>query len=132
MANPSRLARAVAAEVPRRQAALDRDDVVLVTFPFTDLAGEKLRPALVVGRPLGEDVIMAFITGRAGVADAAAELVIAPPDPEFAPTGLKVASRVRLNKIATLHRNLIRRRLGRIGPRTRRAVDRGLRYVFDL
>ena len=116
----------------RPKPALDHDDVVLVTFPFTDLAGKKLRPALVVGRPLGDDVIMAFISSRADVAAGAAELTMAPPDPEFAPTGLRVASRVRLNKIATLHRSLVRRRLGRIGPRTRRAVDRVLRYVFDL
>ena len=116
----------------RPKLALDRDDVVLVTFPFTDLAGNKLRPALVVGRPLRDDVIMAFISSRADVVAGAAELTMAPPDPEFTPTGLKVASRVRLNKIATLHRSLVRRRLGRIGPRTRRAVDRGLRHVFDL
>ncbi|TMK24344.1 MAG: type II toxin-antitoxin system PemK/MazF family toxin [Actinobacteria bacterium] len=114
------------------KAALDRDDVVLVTFPFIDLAGEKLRPALVVGRPLEDDVIMAFISSRAGIATTAAELAIAPQDPEFAATGLRVASRVRLNKVATLHRSLVRRRLGHIGPRTRRAVDRALRYVFDL
>lgn len=118
--------------MPRPVAAHRRDDVVLVSFPFTDLSGQKLRPALIVGRPLGDDVVLAFITSRGGDALPKAEYAIAPGDPEFAATGLKIASRVRLNKLATLHRALIRRRLGRIGPRSRRAVDGALRYVLDL
>ena len=32
----------------------------------------------------------------------------------------------------TLHRNLVRRRLGRIGPRTEQAIAHRLRYVFEL
>lgn len=118
--------------MPRSVATLRRDDVVLVSFPFTDLSGQKLRPALIVGRPLGDDVVLAFITSRGGEAVPKADHVIAPGDAEFAATGLKVASRVRLNKLATLHRALVRRRLGRIGPRARRAVDGALRYVLEL
>ena len=118
--------------MPRPVATLRRDDVVLVSFPLTDLSGHKLRPALIVGRPLGDDVVLAFITSRGGEAMPKADHVIAPGDAEFAATGLKVASRVRLNKLATLHRALVRRRLGRIGPRSRRAVDGALRYVLDL
>lgn len=116
----------------RPVATLRRDDVVLVSFPFTDLSGQKLRPGLVVGRPSGDDVVLAFISSRGGEAVSKAEYLIAPGDPEFPTTGLKVASRVRLNKLATLHRVLVRRRLGRIGPRSRRAVDGALRYVLEL
>jgi len=118
--------------VPRPTASLRRDDVVLVSFPFSDLSGQKLRPALVVGRPLGDDVILAFITSRTDAVVAAAEHALTPHDPEFTRTGLRTSSRVRLNKVAPLHRALIRRRLGHIGPRTKLAVDRGLRYVFQL
>lgn len=116
----------------RPGAALRRDDVVLVSFPFTDLSGQKLRPALVVGRPLGDDVVLAFITSRGEAVVPQAEHVLTPGDPEFASTGLKVTSRLRVNKLATLHRALVRRRLGHIGPRTRRAADRALRYVLEL
>ncbi len=105
--------------------------MVLVSFPFTDLSGQKLRPALILGRPLGDDIVLAFVTSRSDVAAAEAENLLEPGDPEFASTGLKIASRVRLQKLATLHRDLIRRRLGRIGPRTRRAVNRALRYVLQ-
>lgn len=118
--------------MPRPVATLRRDDIVLVSFPFTDLSGQKLRPALIVGGPSGDDIVTAFITSRGDEAVPKAEHRIAPGDAEFAATGLKVASRVRLNKLATLHRVLVRRRLGRIGPRSRRAVDGALRYVLEL
>ncbi len=105
---------------------------MLISFPFTDLSGQKLRPALIVGRPSGDDIVLAFITSQGGDAAPKAEHLIAPGDAEFASTGLKVASRVRLNKLATLHRALVKRRLGRIGPHSRSAIDSALRYVLEL
>lgn len=53
-------------------------------------------------------------------------------DPESSATGLKVASVIRLDKIATLHRDLVRRRLGSIGPAGQRTVSACLRQVFAL
>ena len=113
-------------------ALLRRGDVVLVTFPFTDLSGQKLRPAIIVGRPSGDDFLFAFISSRAGSIDPSAEHRLALSDPEFAATRLKAASLIRLNKIATLHRRLVRRRIGRIGPRAEQTVAGALRYVFSL
>ena len=111
---------------------LTRGDLVLVQFPFTDLSAQKLRPALIVGRMTGDDVIVAFISSRISNAHPKAEHVLAPGDTEFRATGLKGPSQIRLNKLATLHRALVRRRLGQIGPATQRAVAAGLRYVFEL
>jgi mRNA interferase MazF len=105
---------------------------VLVTFPFTDLSGQKLRPAVIVGRPSGDDYSFAFISSRVGSIDPPAEHRLELTDPEFAATGLKAASLIRLNKIATLHRRLVQRRIGRLGPRTGQAVAGALRYVFNL
>lgn len=107
-------------------------DVVLVNFPFTDLSGAKLRPALIVARPSGEDYVLAFLSSQVGGGDSSAEHVLDPTDQEFGVTGLKSASLIRLNKLATLHRNLVQRRIGRIGPQTEHAVARALRYVFVL
>jgi mRNA interferase MazF len=58
--------------------------------------------------------------------------VVLPSDAEFRGTGLKVASAVRLDKLATLHRNLVRRRLGAIGPAIQRRVDDALRAALGL
>jgi mRNA interferase MazF len=101
-------------------------------FPFTDLSGQKLRPALIVGEPTGDDLIVAFITSHAPGFITPAEYVLDPGSVEFRSTGLKASSVVRLNTIATLHRTRAPRRIGRIGPQTEAAVARSLRYVFHL
>jgi mRNA interferase MazF len=82
--------------------------IVLARFPFTDLSGDKRRPALVVSRDNGRrtDLVVCFITSvpRTG-------LDIAPiaPDPG---TGLKVPSVVRFDKLATLDLGVIAGKLG--------------------
>ncbi len=113
-------------------AGLQLGEVVLVTFPFTDLSSLKVRPALVVGRVVDDDLLVAFISSRTAGADARVDCLLSTDDPEFPLTGLRTASLVRLNKLATLHRGLVRRRLGRIGPETRRVIAQRLRYVFEL
>ena len=111
---------------------LTRGELVLIQFPFTDLSSQKVRPALIVGRVSGDDVIVAFVSSRMAGADPNAEQAVEPTDPEFRTTGLKTASLIRLNKLATLHRGLIRRRIGQVGPATQSAVDTSLRYVFEI
>ncbi len=78
--------------------------IVLARFPFTDLSGDKRRPALVVSRDNDRrtDLVVCFITS------------IPRNGPDTAPiaattaTGLKVPSVVRFDKVATLDRSVIR------------------------
>jgi mRNA interferase MazF len=82
--------------------------IVLTRFPFTDLSGDKRRPALVLSRnnDRRSDLVVCFITSvpRTG--------------PDMAPlaattgTGLKVPSVVRFDKLATLDRSVIAGKLG--------------------
>ena len=80
--------------------------IVLTRFPFTDLSGDKRRPALVVSRDNDRrpDRVVCFITSiqRTGPDMAAA----------IAGTGRKVQSVVRFEKLATLDRSVIAGRLG--------------------
>lgn len=101
-------------------------------FPVADTVVEKLRPAVVVGRSRSEDIVLAFITSRLASEDPRAEHIVDLDDPEFAATGLKTSSRIRLGKLTTISRPLVRRRLGRLGPHARTAMARALRYVFGL
>jgi mRNA interferase MazF len=82
--------------------------IVLARFPFTDLSGDKRRPALVVSRDNDRrsDLVVCFITSvpRAGPDMAP---IIASAD-----TGLKVPSVVGFDKIATLDRSIITGKLG--------------------
>jgi mRNA interferase MazF len=111
---------------------LRRGDVVLVLFPFTDLSGTKRRPALIVGRVESDDLVLAFITSRGLAIASRSSYALSQSDVEFQRTGLKMASSIRLDKLATLHRRLVTRRLGSIGPQTDLAVAACLRHVLEL
>jgi len=52
--------------------------------------------------------------------------------PEFALTGLRVTSVIRMHKLAAVERSVIVRRLGHLGPQLQAAVDRILRMVLGL
>lgn len=113
------------------QASLRRGGFVLAIFPFTDLTATKLRPALIVWRVTGDDLILAFVTSVV-TTPMPSDCALSSTDTEFAESGLKTTSLVRLDKRATLHRSLVRRRLGRTGSRTQRRVDAALRYSLGL
>jgi len=86
--------------------------IVLTRFPFTDLSGDKRRPALVVSRDNDRrpDLVVAFITS---VPRIGADMAPLGPEPG---TGLKVPSVVRFDKLATLDRSVIAGRLGTAPP----------------
>lgn len=112
--------------------ALARGDVVLVRFPFSDLHATTVRPAVVIGRVRGDDLLLAFVTSRDASFNSPSEVALDPGDSEFARTGLRVPSRIRLDRIMTLERSLVFRRLGTTGERTRARIGQALRYVFEV
>lgn len=86
--------------------------IVLTDFPFTDLTATKRRPALVISADNDRrtDVIVAYITSiPRNYPDA---MAIAPSRA----TGLKVASSVRFDKIATINKEIIAGRIGNADP----------------
>lgn len=92
---------------------LQRGDIVLVPFPFTDLTVAKVRPALIVSPdPQGRDVVLAFISSVRPDPMEASDFEIEEAKAKL--IGLKKASYIRLGKIATLERECIQRRLGRL------------------
>jgi mRNA interferase MazF len=92
---------------------LHRYDIVLVAFPFTDGPAAKPRPALVVATSERYgDALLAFISSRVSGPPGRDELDIPAVLPDFAATGLKVTSRLRLSRMTTLALPLVRRRIG--------------------
>ena len=65
---------------------MKRGTVVLTPFPFTDLSGQKVRPALVVSRSdrPDPDVLLAFITSKSPPTLASSDLYVDSAHPEFA------------------------------------------------
>ena len=108
-----------------------RGDVVLVPFPFTEQEASKKRPALVVSSDeynnACPDVIVAQITGRLN----------APPRPgdhrlkDWRSAGLVGPSLLR-TRLATLHRSVVIRRLGRMPNDDMFGVNDSLITALDL
>src|SRR5690242_11202250 len=89
--------------------------IVLVPFPFDDLSVSKVRPAVCLTdeiRPYGH-VVLAFITSQVSN-PSSSDLVINANDGDFGATGLKVSSTIRLHRLMTVSKSLIRRQLGRL------------------
>ena len=108
-------------------------DIVLTRFPFTDLSGASLRPALVVSPgQIGQDIVLVGISSVVRGALAPTDYTVDATHPEFPLTGLLVTSALRLHKLATAERSIIARRLGRVGPQLQAAVDSLLRVVVGL
>ena len=112
---------------------LHHGNVVLVPFPFADLTGQKVRPAVVSADPQGPELILAFVTTvLTNRSTRGAEVEVVPSDPEFPVTGLKTDSLIRLDKLVTLSRAVISRRLGSTGSATQGKIASGLRRALAL
>ena len=112
---------------------LSRGDVVLTPFPFTDLKGSSVRPALIVSQGvIGQDVILAGISSvvRGGVSPT--DFLADAAHPEFPLTGLRVTSVIRLHRLTAVMASILIRRLGRVGPQMQSDIDRRLRVVLGL
>jgi mRNA interferase MazF len=93
--------------------------IVLIHFPFTDLTGSKLRPALVIHES-ENDVVVAFISSKIPGHLQDSDFLISMDHPSFISTGLKVSSVIKFDKIATVSKDLIE---GEIGEITRDLAD---------
>lgn len=92
-----------------------KGDIVLTQFPFTDLSQTKLRPSVVLWSDSPKDEItLCFISSQNIDNLTSNEFVIKDSDPEFPTTGLRVSSKVRVARIATLNQMLIVRCLGKL------------------
>lgn len=110
-----------------------RGEVVLTRFPFTDLRGTSLRPAVIVSQAqIGEDLILTAISSVVRGTLAPTDCIVETTHPEFSLTGLRVTSVIRIHKLAAVEDSVIVRRLGRLGPQLQAEVDRFLRLVLGL
>ncbi|MBI5816129.1 MAG: type II toxin-antitoxin system PemK/MazF family toxin [Nitrospinae bacterium] len=97
---------------------MTKGKVVLVPFPFDDLSTLKVRPVVLLTDPIGEHkhIIAAFITSRPMPEPLPSDIVIGEKHPDFAITGLKVPSTMRLHRLMTIGMDMVKRDLGRISP----------------
>ena len=108
--------------------------VVLVPFPFDDLTGTKVRPAVCLTDVIGEHrhIVLAFITSQDPPDALPSDVVFDPTSSDFASTGLRRRSALRLHRLITVADAIIARQLGTLSKEQQREVDEALRKVFDL
>lgn len=103
-----------------------KGDIVLITFPFTDLSGTKLRPAVVLV-DTNLDLTVCFITSQTQWQESF-DLLLTPSDQN----GLRKASLLRTNKIATLDKSLAKGLLGKLSDNEIELLDSKLKQLFQL
>jgi mRNA interferase MazF len=91
--------------------------IVLVPFPFTDLSGAKLRPVLMLRKASVQfdDWLVCMVSSQLRQIDSQMDEILLPSDADFAMTGLKVPSVLRLSRLAVLEGSLLMGSLGSIG-----------------
>ena len=111
-----------------------RNRIVLVPFPFDDLTSTKVRPAVCLTDEIGphHHVVLAFITSQVPESPSVTDIVLRPEDPDFAVTGLRVASAIRLHRLMTVGTEMIRRTLGTLPDHVAVRVKGALRELFQL
>ena len=88
--------------------SLMKNKIVLVPFPFDDLSGTKVRPALCLTNTIShyDHVVIAFITSQLVSLSEISDLSLHSTDIDFSQTGLKVDSAIRLHRLITIPKSL--------------------------
>jgi mRNA interferase MazF len=103
-----------------------KGDIVLITFPFTDLSGTKLRPAVVLAAT-SLDLTVCFITTQVGWQETT-DVLLTPT----VTNGLRKQSLIRTSKIATLDRTLAKGLLGGLSGPELTELNTKLKQLFQL
>jgi len=106
---------------------MNKGDIVLVPFPFTDLSGTKNRPAVIlIDSP--KDVTVSFITSQLKWEEQY-DLLLLPSHGN----GLKRESVLKLSKkIATLDKEILIGRLGTLSSQELSQLNKKLVQLFQL
>ena len=111
--------------------AYRRGDIVLVSFPFTDLTSSKRRPALILSpdsfNSAGVDLVLAAITSH--ITDDPHGVLIHRGD--FAQGWLPKTSLVKTTKLFTMHSSLVAKRICALRIEKMEEVLRLLRGFFS-
>jgi mRNA interferase MazF len=105
---------------------MKKGSIVLIPFPFTDLTGSKIRPAVVLN--LSDlDVTICFITSEMKW-KTEYDITVFPSQRN----GLKVPSLIRISKIATINSALVLGELGDLSNNEITELNKGLINLFQL
>ena len=105
---------------------MKKGDIVLIPFPFSDLSGNKLRPAVIL-IATNNDVTVCFITTQLQF-QSVYDIKLNPSNLN----GLKKESLLRVNKFATLDKDLILGKIGTLDQIDLELLNKNLTEVLEL
>ncbi|MBI2314961.1 type II toxin-antitoxin system PemK/MazF family toxin [Candidatus Daviesbacteria bacterium] len=100
--------------------------VVLVNFPFSNLKGQKIRPALVLAQVEFDNLILCQITSK----PYSSKTAIKVKQSDFTGGGLPVVSFARPDKLFTADSSIIKNTAGELAPKIRNRILQGVRRLF--
>jgi mRNA interferase MazF len=102
-----------------------KGDVVVVPFPFSNLTGSKSRPALVITRLEGDDLILCQITSQ----PRSDQYSIPLSSSDFSMGSLPQTSSIRPNRLFTADSNIIKRLAGKL---VQQKIDEVINKIIDI
>ena len=105
---------------------MKKGNIVLIKFPFTDLIGSKLRPALIL-LETRFDYVVCCITSNLKIEE--------PFDILIKPTlsnGLKKESIVKTNKIMTIDKEIVEGKLGTLTNAEIKSLNKNITTLYSL
>ena len=104
-----------------------KNEVILVRYPFSNLLGSKVRPAVVVSAPhTSQDVIVVPVTSRVASL-LAGEFLLA----DWKAAGLNVSSALKRG-LYTVHQSLVLKSVGKLSGADASSLDNSLRDWLGL
>lgn len=102
-------------------------DIVVALFPFSDLKGQKLRPALILAKAEFGNLILCQITSKSYSSKTAISLT--PTD--FSQGKLPITSYIRPDKLFTAEPTIIQKTAGKLNKKNCASVLKIVRKMFE-
>ena len=108
--------------------------IVLINFPFDDFSEKKLRPSLCLTGPISKfrHIVFAPITSNLNNATEITDLIIEKTEVDFAKTGLKVSSVIKLHRLLTASDNIIQKTIGNLPESYYNRIYENLKLLFSI
>lgn len=101
--------------------------IVLVSFPFSNLKGQKVRPALVLANVEFGNLILCQITSKPYSSKSAIRIDLS----DFSKGQLPIISFVRPDKLFTADTSIIKKIAGKLTDKKFRAILKKIRNLFS-
>src|SRR3990167_8767546 len=101
-------------------------EVVLVLFPFSNLQGQKVRPALILAKAELDDLILCQITSKPYTSKFAIRIGFN----DFAKGSLPIVSYARPNKLFTANSSIIKKTAGQLTPAVTKSILKSVCSLF--